>query len=204
MAADLLQETFDPDWKPTGESLKSYKERLASGFFRRFMSGRLVLDIGYRGYEPESRPVLRHAIGIDTGYPGYDGIRLPFDDGTVDTVYSSHLLEHIAEPCESIREWYRVVRVGGYIVTIVPHQYLYEKKLAPPSRFNRDHKRFYTPGRLMVEFEDALSPNSFRVRHLADNDRGHDYRIPAESHSNWCYEIELVIEKIASVPWELV
>jgi len=121
----------------------------------------------------------------------------------VDCVYSSHLLEHVVDPGETIRDWYRVLRVGGHIVTVVPHQHLYEKKLEPPSRFNGDHKRFYTPGRLLAEFEIALQPNSFRVRHLKDNDRGHDYSIPPEKHSNWCYEIELVIEKIARVPWEL-
>lgn len=191
------------DWRPTGESGKGYKERLESGFFARYMSGPTILDIGFAGYGAEARPVFPHAIGIDKDYPGYDGITLPFADGSVDAVYSSHLLEHVTDYVSVIRDWHRVLKVGGHIVTIVPHQFLYEKKLALPSRYNGDHKRFYTPGSLMREFEEALEPNTYRLRHLRDNDMGHDYRIPPEKHSNWCYEIELVVQKIRTPDWRM-
>jgi SAM-dependent methyltransferase len=179
------------DWPAGGETGKSYRARLDSGFFGRWLAGPLVLDVGCG----PGKPVLPHAIAVDLGYPGYDGYRLPFETGAVDTVYSSHMLEHVDEPAATIRDWYRVIRRGGHIVCIVPHRDLYERRAAPPSRWNPDHNRFYTPAALLGEFELALYPNSYRVRHLADNDRGYDYAQDAERHPTGCYEIELVIEK---------
>jgi len=96
-----------------------------------------------------------------------------------------------------------VLKIGGFIVCIVPHQLLYEKKSRPPSRWNADHKRFYTPASLLAEFEAALAPNSYRVRHLADNDRGYTYDIGADRHSGGGYEIELVVEKIRKPDWQI-
>ena len=84
------------EWQPGGESGKSYERRLAEGFYDRWLGGEVILDIGCGG----SRVLLR-AIGIDLGYPGYDGIQLPFADETVDAVYSSHMLEHAPDPLPS-------------------------------------------------------------------------------------------------------
>lgn len=178
-----------------GESRKTYVEKLGNGFFLKYMWGN-GLDIGFSGYEPNVVSILNGAIGVDKDYPGYDGKTLPFEDNSQQFVYSSHCLEHISDYKQAIQEWYRVTKVGGYIVTVVPHRDLYEKKLELPSIWNGDHKRFYTPASLLKEFEDSLSVNSFRVRHLQDNDWGHDYNTPQHEHSGGQYEIELVVEKI--------
>jgi len=45
-----------------------------------------------------------------------------------------------------------------------------------------------------------LPVNGFRVRHLADNDAGFDYGTPLGQHASGCYEIELVVQKIARPP----
>ncbi len=190
--------------RPVGrEAIKSYAAKLQSGFIQKYLSGPKILDIGYRGHTGESLPIVAQAVGIDLGYPGYDGVTLPFADGSQDTVYSSHCLEHMADPVAILRDWYRVLRVGGYIVVAVPHQHLYEKKPALPSRFNAEHKQFFTPAKLLAVFEQALIPNSYRVRHLADNDFLYDYSVPPEQHPVWCYEIELVVEKIATPSWTI-
>ncbi len=196
---------FPADYvKANNEAGKSYASRRASGFFDKYLSGEKVLDIGYRGYSnPELITVVPHAIGVDLDYPGYDGLRLPFDDGAIDTVFSSHCLEHIAAYKEAIQDWYRVLKVGGFIVCIVPSQLLYEKRRELPSKYNADHKRFYSPKTLLREFEDALVENSYRLRHLEENDRNYKYDIGPESHSEGCYEIVLVIEKIALPSWQL-
>ena len=177
------------------ESSKTYVQKIENGFFDKYMSG-AGLDIGYAGYIPNTVPILESAIGITLDYPGYDGHILPFADNSQDYVYSSHVLEHIKSFQEPIREWLRVVKPGGYIITVVPHRDLYEKKDTPPSRFNEDHKRFYTPQKLLLEFEISLPKNSYRVRHLQENDKGHDYTHPAEEHSKGEYEIEVVIQKL--------
>ena len=177
------------------ESRKTYLEKLSNGFFLKYMWSN-GLDIGFSGYLPNVVPILHTAIGIDLTYPNYDGVKLPFPDNSQGYVYSSHVLEHISDYKQAIQEWYRVTKIGGYIICIVPHRDLYEKKLDLPSRYNGDHKRFYIPSSLLLEFESSLPYNSFRVRHLQDNDEGHDYNDPPEVHGKWLYEIELVLEKI--------
>lgn len=178
-----------------GESRKTYLEKMQNGFFTHFMSGSGI-DIGFKGYEQNVVPILESSVGVDIDYPGYDGKKLPFEDNSQDYVYSSHVLEHISDYKQAIKEWYRVTKSGGFIVTIVPHRDLYEKQLNLPSRWNQDHKRYYTPASLLKEFEDSLSVNSFRVRHLHDNDKNHDYSTPFNEHSHGEYEIELVIQKL--------
>ncbi len=201
---DAAESAFALDFNPPGEAGRSYRLRRNNGFLDRFCSGSLVLDVGFSGYNnPEGKPALPGAIGVDLDYPGYDGRVLPFADATVDTVFSSHCLEHILYDLASIRDWYRTLKIGGFIVCIVPSQALYEKRRFLPSRFNEDHKRMYTPASLMASFEQALEVNSYRVRHLAENDRGFNYQLGPETHSDGCYEIELVIEKIRKPEWTL-
>ena len=57
-----------------------------------------------------------------------------------DFVFSSHVLEHIANPLKAIKEWLRIVKKDGYIIIIVP-----EKSCC------FDHTREYT------KFETLLS-----------------------------------------------
>jgi len=195
---------FPIDYDPPGEAGRCYQHRLRTGFLDRYCSGSLVLDVGFSGYDnPEGKTGIPGAVGIDLDYPGYDGRHLPFGDGTVDTVFSSHSLEHMQFDHAAIRDWYRVLKMGGFIVCMVPSQALYEKQRFLPSRFNEDHKRMYTPASLVRSFEDALEVNSYRVRHLAENDRGFNYRLGPDVHSDGAYEIEIVIEKIEKPEWDL-
>jgi SAM-dependent methyltransferase len=130
-------------------------------------------------------------------YPGYDGTRLPFPDGSQNAVFASHCLEHIQDVRASLADWYRVLETGGYLLIFVPHKYLYERRPAPPSAMNPDHKRFYTPATLLADVEESLPVNGFRVRHLVDNDHDYDYAQSLDGYPEGCYEIELVIQKIA-------
>ncbi len=179
------------------EIQKTMQHRLDSGFFGRFMSGPSILDIGFRGGNPDNQPIVPHAIGVDMDYPGYDGKTLPFADLSQDAVHSSHCLEHIPDPINALSEWFRVLRIGGFLVLTVPHQQLYERKPTPTSRWGgNDHRRYYTPATLLAEIESALPCGEFRIRLLRDNDQGFDYGIPADAWPEGCYEIEVVIQRI--------
>jgi SAM-dependent methyltransferase len=198
-AAEGAQMNWHDDINNLGpEVRKTYQSRIESGFFDRFLSGEHILDIGYKGSNSNAVPIVPHATGVDRDYPGYDGVHLPFADASQDAVHSSHCLEHIPDYQTAIAEWFRVLKIGGYLVLTIPHRWLYERKPTPTSRFGgNEHLRFYTVGSLAAEIEVSLPPGSYRIRVLRDNDDNFDYSIPPELHAEGCYEIELVLQKIA-------
>lgn len=202
---DMVEETYNmleyrkrlQDWSINvgEESRKSFLTKLDNGFFSTYMNG-TGLDIGYAGYLDNVHPILPSATGIDLNYPGYDGHTLPFEDNSQDYVYSSHFLEHVSDYKKAIQEQHRATKVGGHIIIVVPHRDLYEKKTELPSRWNADHKRFYQTSTLIKEIEESLPINSYRIRHLLENDEGHDYTDGPDVHGRWNYEIEVVLEKL--------
>lgn len=183
------------------ESQKSYATKVKSGFFDKYLAGARILDVGFAGHGGDGQPIVPHAIGIDLNYPGYDGITLPFDDESQDAVYSSHCFEHIEDHIDALKDWFRVLRVGGFVVLVVPHQYLFERRESMPSLFNRDHKRFFTPASLLADIERALPVNGYRIRHMCDNDQYYDYSLMPQMGQPGCFEIELVIEKLPEISW---
>lgn len=60
-------------------------------------------------------------------------------DDVYDFVYSSHCLEHLVDPRDGLRNWFRVLKPGGHLVVVVPDEDLYEQGVFP-STFNTDHK----------------------------------------------------------------
>jgi SAM-dependent methyltransferase len=207
--------------RPVGyESRKSYARRCREGFWDAFIAGGAVLDIGYRGGLADALPIVPGAVGIEldhvrisddriepwasSGPNGYDGLHLPANDGQMDTVYASHVLEHVPNPQLSLAEWHRVLRIGGTMIVTVPSAYLYERRLTvPPSRFSSEHLRSFTPGSLLELVETALEPNSYRVAALFDDDTGYDYSLPIEQHPTGVLEIVCVIRKIAKPQWNV-
>ena len=65
-------------------------------------------------------------------------------DHRYDFVLSSHNLEHIANPIRALKEWKRVVKAGGAIITVLPDY-----------RHTFDHRRQPTTVRHMVEDYDS-------------------------------------------------
>lgn len=49
-----------------------------------------------------------------------NGDNLPLKDNSTDFVISSHVIEHFFDPIKALKEWYRVIKKGGYIFTIAP------------------------------------------------------------------------------------
>lgn len=170
------------------------------------------ITIGPKGYENSAEVEIPNAIHVDLDYPGYDGLHLPFKDNSQDFVYSSHVLEHIEHSRAAIKEWFRVIKPGGYLFIVVPHAYLYERAsfithntlgTAHRSTRNVDHWRAYTPAFLVGSIELAIVPNTWRLRHCADNDYGYDYTIPKDQHPGGRYEIECIVQKINPPSWTI-
>ena len=55
-----------------------------------------------------------------------------------DCVNSSHCLEHMKDVPAALSQWWKLVKPGGYMVIVVPHEDLYEQKIWP-SVFNQNH-----------------------------------------------------------------
>lgn len=210
---------LDPN-RPVGyESRKSYARRCREGFWDAFIAGPAVLDIGYRGGAPDAVPIVDGAIGVElyhvnihgnvqpwasSGPNSYDGLNLPIPSYKIDTVYSSHVLEHVRDPIACLQEWHRVLRNGGTMIIVVPSAFLYERRLTvPPSRWSPEHLRSYVPSTLLRDVEDGLLPNSYQVSALFTDDTGYDYDQPTELHPVGCLEIVLVLRRQPTPSWKI-
>jgi len=61
-----------------------------------------------------------------------------FADASVDTVFSSHLLEHITDYKAALKEWMRILKVGGHLILYLPDEDEYPK--VGEHGANQDHK----------------------------------------------------------------
>jgi SAM-dependent methyltransferase len=80
-------------------------------------------------------------------YRGY-AEDLPFKDGTLDFVYSSHLLEDFLDWYPCLREWTRVLRKGGKLIILMPDKKLWAEELARGRVPNCSHRHEPTVGEL--------------------------------------------------------
>lgn len=69
-----------------------------------------------------------------------DGRELPFKDQTLDWLHSSHLLEDFLDWKPVLREWDRVVKVGGYILIAVPDHKRFRETVIRGQGDNLGHK----------------------------------------------------------------
>lgn len=70
-------------------------------------------------YKKLERKIAGRSVSVDIVAPG-DAI--PLSDESQDFVVSSHVLEHFPDPIKALKEWYRLIRSGGYIFMIIPHK----------------------------------------------------------------------------------
>lgn len=128
------------------ECSKSILRRLAdSNFLRRYFVGNGI-DIGgkpdplalYQEFFPLMR-TIQTWDWEDGDAQFLEGI----SDETLNFVHSSHCLEHLVDPEEGLRNWFRVLNPRGYMIITVPDEDLYEQGVFP-STYNRDHKWTFT------------------------------------------------------------
>jgi len=178
-----------------GETAKARARRLREGFFEKYCAGH-GLDIGYGG-----DLLSDNCVGWDVEH-GDAQLLASIEDASLDFVYSSHTLEHVADASEALRNWYRVVKPSGHIIIYVPDRDLYEKKLALPSQWNSDHKRFFlldrdeppdTKGLLQLIDTAVPEANIVTARRC---DSGHTIVDP-RIHSDGEYSIEVILRKSA-------
>lgn len=137
-----------------------------------------VLDIG--GFDGEWASSLGAAeayvvdLEVEAQHPhiGYvvgDGARLPFPDGTFDSVFAIEVMEHVPEERALIEEMFRVLRPGGRLLLTTPSSSI---RVFPPFMqgwVNRRWQHERVPGVSADYVEELLAPfaRELRVRRLA-------------------------------------
>lgn len=104
------------------------------------------LDLGCGPYK-----TFPHFIGVDNGNHAQFGWNIKpdvfvetcedlslFASQSMDFVFSSHLLEHIADYPKALKEWMRVLKPGGYLILYLPDEDEYPK--VGEEGANPDHK----------------------------------------------------------------
>lgn len=125
------------------DELKKYSKTCNSEIVNKYLLGLKGVEIGgasYANYGIDAINIDRIDIEITNNENVYfkeqmksfnfirkidlisDGDNLPFKDNTLDFVFTSHVLEHFYDPIKALKEWYRVVKVGGYVFMIIPHK----------------------------------------------------------------------------------
>lgn len=117
------------------ESLKTRKKR-NDDFFRNYLYGK-VIDIG-----AGKDLVTIYAERFDIEDGDANCISKYRQPESYDSVHSSHCLEHMFDPQNALKEWWSLVKPGGYLVVVVPEEDLYEQGIWP-SMFNDDHKNTF-------------------------------------------------------------
>lgn len=162
-----------PDYK---SSYNSWLEDSEGDTCKSFVIGDKVLEIGCG-----MRKTVPHAVGLDrvprgTRVPGVsDSIisvadivanaegPFPINDGEYDTVIARHVLEHVVNDVQAIKEWGRVLKHGGKLIIAVPNHDL--RNTIP---MNFEHVRAWTPKSLQDFMEsqgwktvDLLDPKNY-------------------------------------------
>lgn len=146
-----------------------------------------------------------HFVGYDSGHHfgqaaadvvGDAADLSQFLDGAFDAVFSSHVLEHLADPRAALEEWWRVIKVGGYLILYLPHKRFYPNIGHPGA--NPDHKHDFLPEDVLHMMRDvdpwwelceAQERNGgdeysffqvFRKRNQAQAPAGHDFSARAD------------------------
>lgn len=131
------------------------------------------------------KKVWPHMVGIDNGADTQlFGVQMKpdmvvksadrlgvFATEGIENVYSSHLLEHIANWQAALREWWRVVKPGGHLVLYLPHADLYPNCGQPGA--NPDHKHDFRPEDIIDFFRLAFP--DWTLLENQTRDQGNEY-----------------------------
>jgi len=141
-------------------------------------TGGRVLDLGSGPFKPYS-----HFISMDNMteydnngwhpdvYGDAEDLSL-FSSNSFDAIFSSHLLEHIVDYSSALKEWWRTIKVNGYLVLYLPHKEYYPNIGEKGS--NPDHKHDYIPDDIVDAMVD-LSGWNLLVNESRNNDNEYSF-----------------------------
>lgn len=185
------------------ETSKAYERRLKEGWFDKYVKGK-VIDIGVGRIDTHdgADPLIKDCDTWDKDN-GDAHFMEGVPDETYDTVYCSHLIEHLEDPITAVKNWFRILKKGGNLIISAPDRDCYERKKTLPSKWNADHKYFLSCNllepphtfALIYIFGEAV-PFTEWVKldyRLIDTSTNHD---KPDEHANGEFSIELIIKKL--------
>ncbi|HUW18473.1 MAG TPA: class I SAM-dependent methyltransferase [Sedimentisphaerales bacterium] len=189
----------------TRETKKANKRRKHSYLFRERVFVGKGIDIGC-GRDILNKRVFRKITSVEP-FDFVDGdaqyINCCRPEASYDFVYSSNCLEHMNDPAVALKNWFALVKEGGYLVITVPDEDLYEQG-SFPSRFNPDHKWTFT-----IQKKESWCDKSVNITDLLNElegskivrielvDTNYDYSRKNEDQTRGKAEafIEVVVQK---------
>lgn len=89
---------------------------------------------------------------------------LPVDDGSLDFIFSSHVLEHLYNPLGHLEHWRAKLRSGGYVLGVVPSLDGTKDFVLPPTTLNQliaeyETGQFDVPAAAVRKWVMAHSPH---------------------------------------------
>jgi predicted SAM-dependent methyltransferase len=142
------------------------------------------LNIALDGGVMQSDKSLKLNIGAGITYiPGFVNIdvtdradtcldlnheRLPFDDNSVDLIFTNHTIEHLHGYLHAIGEMHRVLRHGGELLVGVPYVTLTEFNLVNPyhkQHFNEFSFDFFDPEHMLGSAAESSGVMFHKVCH---------------------------------------
>lgn len=98
----------------------------------------------------------------------FDVHEIPFEDNVFDVLMANHLLEHVNDDRKVMREFYRVLKPGGWAIFMIPQDIhsavtLEDPTITSPEErekhyWQSDHLRLYG-----LDFKDRLTSAGFQV-----------------------------------------
>lgn len=117
------------------------------------------IDISQKAIK-EAQKVLTNTKVVDLNNSG----RTPFKDNTFDIVIASEIIEHLFQPANTLKEFYRVLKSDGQLILSTPN-FLYwgnrlkfligQFKYTQSGMFDEGHIHFYTYQSLREDLADA-------------------------------------------------
>ncbi len=80
--------------------------------------------------------------------------KLPFEDNSLDFVYSSHLLEDYPDWTPILKEWVRVIKPDGYLIVLIPDRERWVAACAAGQPPNDAHRHEGKAGELSTYAKD--------------------------------------------------
>lgn len=95
---------------------------------------------------------------------------IPINDASLNYVVSSHCLEHTGDTVKTLKEWHRILKIGGRVGILVPHaDYVPWQSLGDATM---THRQLFTPTTL----KKFLKFVGFEVIHVEEIERPYAWK----------------------------